>query len=261
MYHSGNFSKAAGMRLLMPLLYVTLFLPILVASTCLTVDPPLPERLSAPRFIHAEIIPKVYDGEIRETIHVQWEPDTTDTIPIYSFQILRKPDTDSLPTPITGIPKTYRDNYDAVYLLSITDRTKNDTIDYWIFAIDTLGRAGDISLVYTVELARAVNLLHPAENDTVTDTTLNIFFRWEVPPIFNQTFSHVILWKSDSLIWASDTVKDFTGGVSKIYQKSRAGTLLPLTPGEYTWGIELIIIGGMHANDPTSVTLRKLYAQ
>lgn len=261
MLYSGNFSKAAGMRIIVTVLYFAIFLPILISSTCLTVDPPPPARLSAPQFIHAEIVPKEFDGEMREMIHVQWEPDTADTISLHSFQLLRQPDTDSLPTPITGIPQSYRDNYDAVYLLTIANRTVEHLVYYWIFGLDTLGRAGDTSSVFIVELARAVNLLHPQENDTIIDTITNIFFRWEVPAIFNQTMSHVILWKSDSLIWVSDTVKDYTGGGAKIYQKPIAGAILPLASGDYFWGVELIIVGGINANDPTSVTLRKFYAK
>ncbi len=234
---------------------------ILISSTCLTVDPPPPALLSAPEFIKAEIIPRTFDGEIREMIHVQWEPDTTDTISIYTFQILRQPDTDSLPTPITGIPDTYRDNYDAVYSLTIANRTIEHLVYYWIFALDTLGRAGDTSSVFSVELARKVNLLHPEENDTINTMITNIFFQWEVPAIFNQTMSHAILWKNDSLIWASDTVKDYTGGGSKIYRKPVDDSILPLVSGVYLWGVELIIIGGINANDPTSVTLRKMYVQ
>ncbi len=251
------------MRSFIIVLGIAILVPLLLSSTCLTIDPPLPARLSAPQFTSAEVIPGEYDEEIQEMIHVEWVPDTTDTISIYSFQIVRQTDVDSFPIPITNIPNTVRDNYDPVYFFNLENRTREHLIFYWIFAVDSLGRAGDTSTVFGIDLARVVTLVQPYENDTLEDTLSNIVFRWLVPSIqLGPCDISTQIWKSTALLWTSDTAKQqHIPSEGKNYTESLPASLVPLTSGVYLWGVSLTIYGGTGANDPTSITTRKFYVK
>ncbi len=223
--------------------------PILISSTCLTIDPDPPDKLSAPVFTEASIAMKMYDDELREMVHVAWEPDSSDTIPIQFYQLLRQTDMDSLPKPITNIPDTVTDIFEPVYQFELDDRTEEHCVTYWIFAIDTLLRSGDTSAAFIVELAREVDLLSP------TTKLVDSLFSWGISDVKNQSIFHAFLWKPDLILWESDTISEFIGGNYTKFNRTLPPPLYPLAAGEYFWGVELIIVGGLNANDPTSITI------
>ncbi len=239
------------MRPLLTIIGMACLVPLLLSSTCLTVDPPRPDRLSAPIFIEADIVLKKFDGEIREMVRVAWEPDSTDTISVIFYQVLRQVDTDSLPTPIINIPDTVTELFEPVYQFNLANRTNEHLISYWIFAIDSLERRGDTSAAFIVELAREVDLLSPITK--LTDS----LFSWGINDIKNQSRFHAFLWKPDAILWESDTINEFIGGNYTKFNRFLPPPLHPLETGEYFWGVELTIVGGLNANDPKSITITK----
>lgn len=249
-----------------PSLVITIlagFLPILLSSICITPPEPRPNRLSSPIFTNYEIVARQYDDEYHEMIYLQWIPDSTDTIPVISYKIIRQVDIDSFQTFITNIPADVNDLYDPTYkFIDADNRTYERLIFYRIFAIDSIdeGRPGDTSVVCTVSLARLVNLLLPPI-DTIPNQSIN--FRWLVPQIYtSRVITHVILWKNDSTIWQSDPIELFTGGGPEQVNEYLPSSLLPLIPGEYFWGADLIIIGGSVTGDnATSINIRNFYVE
>lgn len=238
------------------------FLPILLGSTCPTIDPPRPDRLSSPIFTNYETVARQFDDEYHEMIYLQWTPDSTDTIPVISYQIIRQVDIDSFPAKITNIPADVNELYDPTYKFIDADNRKKDRlIFYRIFAVDSIddGRPGDTSVVCTVSLAALVDLLSPLI-DTIPNQPVN--FKWQVPSIFNPIKTYVVLWLSDSTLWVSDTIKDYTGGGVPPYERSLPSSLLPLYSGVYFWGAFLIIQGGsITGDDALSVAIRNFYVK
>ena len=238
------------------------FLPILLCSTCPTIDPPRPDRLSSPIFTHSEITAGQFDNEYHEMIHLQWVQDSTDTIPVISYQIILKFDIDSFPANITNIPADVNELFDPTYKFIDTDNRKEDRIIFYrIFAIDSIddGRPGDTSVTCTVSLASLVDLLVPSA-DTIPNQPVN--FKWQVPSIFNPIKSYVVLWLSDSTLWVSDTIKDYTGGGVPPYERNLPQSHLPLFSGEYFWGAFLIVQGGsITGDDASSAAIRNFYVK
>ena len=237
-------------------------LPVLLSSICITPPEPRPDRLSSPVFYNSETVAGQFDNEYHEMIYLQWQPDSTDTIPVISYKIIRQVDIDSFQTFITSIPADVNDLYDPTYkFVDADDRTNDRLIFYRIFAIDGIdeGRPGDTSAVCTVSLARVVDLLSPLI-DTISNQSSN--FKWQVPSINNPIKTYVVLWLNDSTLWVSDTIKDFTGGGPKTYERTLPSSLLPLYSGVYFWGGFLVIQGGsVNGDDASSVAIRNFYVK
>ena len=114
------------------------FLPLLLSSICITPPEPRPNPLSSPVFTNYNIIAKQYNDEYHEMVYLQWQPDTTDTISITSYTVIRKVDIDSFQNLITNIPADVNDLYDPTYKFIDADKRTNDRlIFYRIFAIAT----------------------------------------------------------------------------------------------------------------------------
>lgn len=250
------------MRTYLVITILAALLPTLLYLTCITPPEPRPDRLSSPIFTNYEIVAGLYGDEYHEVIHLQWIPDSTDTISIIKYQILRKVDIDSSSTTITDIPSDVNDLNDPTvkFIDDPAKRTNDRLIFYRIFAIDSLERPGDTSVVCTVSLARLIDLLLPPI-DTIPSQSVN--FRWLVPQIFNSRVrTHIVLWKNDSTIWQSAPKEFFTGGGPTQENENLPPSLLPLIPGEYFWGAYLIIIGGSVTGDnPTSINIRNFYVK
>lgn len=238
------------------------FLPILLCSMCPTIDPPFPGRLSSPIFTHYEISAKQVNDEYHEIIHLKWIPDSADTIPVTSYQIIRKVDIDSTSTKITNIPADVNEIFDPTYKFITFDMHQNNRlIFYRIFAIDSIddGRAGDTSAVCTVSLAGLVDLLTPPV-DTIPNQSVS--FKWQVQSIFNPIKTYIVIWLDDSTEWVSDTIKDYTGGGVPPYERSLPSSHLPLYPGVYFWGAFLTIQGGsITGDDAASIAIRNFYVK
>ncbi|MGD9200041.1 MAG: hypothetical protein PVI26_00630 [Chitinispirillia bacterium] len=237
---------------------VVLILKTVIMIGCLTIDPEPPERLGAPVFSHYSIVAKKdLDDEYNEFIQLHWRPDSTDKISIGYFEIIRMIPTDSTSnTNIRNIPGNYRLIHDKISNFNLLNpRTQSNNIFYKIFAIDSLERAGDTSIICTVSLAENVILKTPF------DTLHTELFQWIVPQIFTQSITNVLLWKNDSLLWESDSIPDYTGGGSKNQSKILPGHLSPLQSGMYYWGVKMTLVSGGIDRDPSSITIREFYVK
>jgi len=220
---------------------------------CPTIDPPPPAKLSAPAITEYKIYAKSdYSGEYHEFIKIIWRTDSSDQILTDRFNIIREIDNDSFPTVITNIPGTNTEFDDDVNLFNIMDRTVEHRIYYHIYGYDTLDRSGDTSVACTLVLARNLILMHPG--DTMKESTGNEYFQWEVPEqISDPNISQLYLWRGDSLVWKSDSIRIFSMGRAQYLKKKLPSFLSPLQRGKYYWGIEFSIIETYY---PMSITIR-----
>jgi len=235
---------------------IAAILPVCLGAICDPIPAP-PATLSSPVFTGYDVVSRIYDGEHQEMIVVQWEPDSTDTVSVVSYQMLRRGEADTFATPIRDIAGTVRELFDpTVNFVESAKRENEYNVFYWIFALDSLGRPGDTSPACTVSLARFVKQLQPL------DTFQNEPFRWQVPPIFNRTMSFVTLWRGDSVLWTSDTMLEYTGGGVPPFEKSLPGNFPPLPPGTYFWGVPLRILGGgANGDDALSVITTNVHVK
>jgi hypothetical protein len=227
--------------------------------SCLTVDPPRPDLLSAPHFTGYQIIAVPdYANEYQETIRLHWIPDSTDPISPISYEIIRQADTDSFPSYIRNIPDTIHTINEPTHKFDELDRTEEHLIFYRIFAYDSLGRTSDTSAVCTVALARNLILMHP--ENIMSDPAGEEYFKWEISEgINNYIIYHVCLWKDDSLIWESDPKGENVGNMAVYREEKLPSIYSPLTKNKYYyWGVALSIID---IYDPASITIRNFYVE
>ena len=173
---------------------------VLLGSSCPSPESFPPPPLSAPVFSSAEIIAVKFDT-YRPAVHLTWKAPASDSLAVREFVILQKSMDSgvfsilvrSIPDSITG----YYDNLDRIVFPQPWDIT---TLQYRIYAIDTLGRPGEMSAIDSVALAWPPTLLWPAEKDTVRPDSL----AWSVFGVMNGYFSYVYLYSdSAGLIWKS----------------------------------------------------------
>lgn len=248
------------MRSFIKYFFIPVFLiaaPVIVGG-CLTIDPPPPDRPAAPKFTRYSIVAKKdSDNEYNEFIQLYWMYDTTDQISIRYFEIIRMLPVDSNSnTNIKNIPHSITTMYDKISNFNLVNpRTSSNTIFYKIFAIDSLERSGDTSVVCTVSLAENVTLNSPF------DTLHSNVFQWVVPQIFTQSITSILLWNNDSLLWNSDSIPDYTGGGAKSQSKTLPVHLSPLSTGRYFWGVNMTLVSGGIDSDPSSITIREFYVE
>ena len=173
---------------------------VLLGSSC-----PSPESfprppLSAPVFSNAECIAAKFDT-YRPAVHLTWKVSDGDSLSVREFVILQKSmDSSVFSVLVRSIPDSvtgYYDNLDRIAFPQAWDFT---TLQYRIYAIDTLGRPGDTSAIDSVVLAWPPTLLWPAEKDTVRPDSL----AWSVFGVMNGYFSSVYLYSDTAgLIWKS----------------------------------------------------------
>lgn len=227
-------------------------------STCLTIDQPPPDHLSAPLITGYTIITKkdLYD-QYHESIHLTWKPDTTDPISVWKYEIVHKTSYDSffLAT-VHNIPGSINEYSDFTSNLNLSvPRISLEYVFYRVFAFDSLERVSDTSVACTVSLAPHVDLLHPL------DTLRYNSFRWLVPQLFNPPITAIMLIKNDTLMWQSGYDTSWTGGAPLERIKSLPDSLIPLIPGNYSWGVVMQLIGGITQQDPSSITIREFHVK
>lgn len=240
------------MRQWIMILAGALTFPIFLGLTCPTIDPPPPPRLTRPAFTQAEIVAKTdHAQQFHEAIRLHWHPPSTQHISIDNYCIIRFVAYDSSLKhyTVSGIDTTVDD---LIAPLNIP-RIDMQQVLYRVYAIDSLGRAGDTSVPCTVSLAPEVSLSHPA--NTLDTAHASYYLQWVIPQVIgNETISYGIVWKTDSCLWQSPSVKTFN---TKIAKYPFPVSLYPFETGKYYWGVKLVVVG---ENDPTSFTIRHFYA-
>ena len=212
---------------------------------------PPPERLAAPNDFHAEVTKIFYQNDFREVIKISWKMENIDTSLVSAFSIIRQAHYAESTVLQTEIDDTVRELYDIVENLHDTNAVVN--ISYKIFAIDTLGRAGDISLPYIVSVAPLAIITYPL------DTMKENLIKWKISGLLDRYFSQAIILKANdtSTIWQSDSIYEWLLNVydTKESSTSLPYSIFPLSGGEYYLCIRLEIV----IPKTVSYTFKKLY--
>jgi hypothetical protein len=182
------------------LLSTCVFSCIILGSSCPSPISFPPPPLSAPSFTAAVLIAKKFDT-YRPAVHLTWKPPRSDSLSIREFVILQKSiDSSTFSVLVRSIPDTiteYDDDLDRVVFPQPWDIK---TMQYRIFAVDSLGRSGDTSAIDSVAIAWPPTPLWPADMDTVRPDSLV----WSVFGVMNGYFSNAALYSENAgLIWQS----------------------------------------------------------
>jgi hypothetical protein len=217
---------------------------ILLGSSCPSPVSFPPPPLSAPSFTSADLVAAKFDT-YRPAVHLAWKPPHTDSLGIREFVILQKAiDSSDFTVLVRSIPDSitqYDDNLDRIAFPQAWDIK---TMQYRIFAIDTLGRPGDTSAIDSVAIAWPPNLLWPADGDSVRPDSLV----WSVHGVMMGYFTYAFLYSdSAGLIWKSprpDTPSYSShDGIDHILVRLPDTLQLP-SRMKYFWAVEVEIPTG-----------------
>ena len=199
---------------------------------CPTIEPPLPPRLSSP--IIDSITLTGYNKILnvhRETLKLNWSPPLNQYTSVASYTLLRKTARDSL-FDIFDMSRSidmleFHDDLNVIGFPS----SFYDSISYRIFAVDSLGRSGDTSHIFSIMLA-----VQPSFKEfNQTSWT----FKWTVLGILGAMTSHIKIWNKDqSRIWSSTPQIQYPGENQILtFSVSLPQNLIPLQPGDWYYGI------------------------
>jgi hypothetical protein len=198
-----------------------------------------PPPLSAPSFSTSELVAKKFDT-YRPAIHLAWKLPSTDSLPIREFVILQRSlDSNAFSILVRSIPDSITEYYDDLDRVAFPQEWDVTTMQYRIFAIDSLGRSGDTSAIDSVAIAWSPALVWPAEGDTIRADSL----AWSVRGVEMGYFTYVSLYSdSAGLIWKSP-IPDTPTYSSHDGLDHFAVTLpktLPLSSGaSYSWAVKV----------------------
>lgn len=237
--------------------FIVLLIIFAFHFACLTVDPERPGELLAPTNLKCQVvnIDSVFQKP-GEHIKITWTKNPLDTISVSSYTIIRSTDNDSNISSITNIPFTVTTFYDPTGdIYDLEERVTEKPVIYSVYGVDSLGRQGDTTELFTVHLAPATILSTPGETIHTNDSL--IVFKWFVRKIQDQTISKVSLWKNSSILWSSIPESLYTGG-DELTSISRTLPAIhtPMDSGSYHWSVSLEIINGR--DNPISFTFKDL---
>jgi hypothetical protein len=206
---------------------------------CQYYAPITPLRLKQP-LITKLLLSEAKFSTYREAVHIEWTPPPDDSIAVRSFTLLRKTYDDSLFDVIKhGIPDSIVSFNDDLTPIGFPLNGYN-LIMYKVFAIDTLGRAGDTSAACSLYLAPQPEL---STLDTVTRC-----FGWLSRNIQGSVTSHIKLWNStgDSL-WTSKRVEELGNEQVPVnFSACLPDSLKPLLPGIWYFAVFLEANGSLY---------------
>jgi hypothetical protein len=171
-----------------------------LGSSCPSPESFPPPPLSAPSFSNAELYAARFDT-YRPAVHLEWTAPHSDSLSIREFVILEKSsDSGRFSVLVRSIPDSIPDYFDNLDRIVFPQHWDIRTIQYRIYAIDTLGRSGDTSAIDSFYLAWPPDIIRPSETDTVQPDSLV----WTVFGVMNGYFSYVYLFSdSGGCIWQS----------------------------------------------------------
>lgn len=187
------------MRIYLKLAFLICF--ILIGPSCIIDNIIMPPKLKEPIISKANFdavnLPSI--GDYTEALHVSWTPPPTDSNAISAFVLLKRVPGDTVFEQYANIPPDMSDFYEAV------DRSNfplegYDSIFFRVYALDTLGRPGDTSEIYTLYTVPQPLL------DTITKGC----FKWRERGVFSGVVSYMKLWNDSLKIqWESDRYDEF----------------------------------------------------
>jgi len=217
---------------------------LFLGSSCPSPEPfPVPP-LQAPSFTSATLTVARFDT-YRPAVHLAWSSPHNDSLAVREFVILqRSQDSAGFSVLVRSIPDTVTGFYDNIDRFTFPQHWDFYTLEYRIFAIDSLGRAGDTSAIESLSVAWPPTLLWPATTDSVRPDSL----AWTVFGVEFGYFSYVYLYSdTGGLIWKSprpDTPTYSSHDNPDHYVQRLPGSL-PLPSGQnYFWAVNVEIPTG-----------------
>jgi hypothetical protein len=229
----------------------------LLGSSC-----PSPESfpeppLSAPAFSSAELV-AVKFNTYRPALHLTWKPPVGGSLSVREFVILQKSmDSSVFSILVRSIPDSITEYYDNLDRIAFPQAWDFTTLQYRIFAIDTLGRPGDTSAIDSVVLAWPPNILWPMDKDSVRPDSLV----WSVYGVEMGYFTYVYLYSdSAGLIWQSPRPNTPTysshDGIDHIVVPL-PGSLLLSSGATYFWAVKV----EMPTGSASSMAISRFYVR
>ncbi len=224
---------------------------LLPAVTCPTPEPPLPPRLASPRFVSMKPAAVRSGGRYREAISFCWEAPPEDSNRVDNYTVLReiRDSSDTIRTvAVYGIPRDVGCYFDPIEHVEAPPERTYKNVYYRIFATDTVGEPGDTSDAACFVLAAPPFLVNPHEGDTLTPEA----FQWRVAGFGDSYDTYMELFREDSLLWRSDTLRDIFGGLDDFgnHEMRLPDSLSPLPSGSYAWAVFLDVSVGKY---PSSI--------
>jgi hypothetical protein len=208
---------------------------------CQYYPPITPLRLKPPVF-SKPFLSEAKFSTYREAIHITWTPPSTDSITIRSYTLLRKTGDDSLFDVFTrsqGIPDSIVSFDDDLTPIGFPVNGY-DLIVYKIFAIDTLGRAGDTSAACSLYLASQPEL-------TRIDTAAWCF-GWLSRGIQGSVTSHLKVWNAGGTrSWTSPASEELGNEQVPVnFSSCLPDTFKPMTAETWYFALFLDANGSLH---------------
>jgi hypothetical protein len=229
----------------------------LAGLTCPSPEPFPPPSLSAPVFLKMEVAAFKFDT-YRPAIHLQWRAPSHDSLGIKEFVILKKTQSDSgFSVLVRSIPDSISNFYEAADNVGFPS-SDYKAVTYRIFAIDTIGRAGDTSAADSVVLVWPPQPVQPKDFDTLAGEDSLV---WSVSNVQAGFFTYLFIYNDSlGLVWKSPkplTPSFLTDGQTGIFGVVLPQVLLPLTSGVYSWAVKI----EAPAKNAESMAMRRFYAR
>jgi hypothetical protein len=228
---------------------------IVLGSSCPSPVAFPPAPLSAPIFLSADLTAAKFET-YRPAVHLTWKPPHTDSLSIREFVILQKSiDSSVFSVLVRSIPDSitaYDDDLDRV---NFPQQSNLETMQYRIFAVDSLGRSGDTSAIDSVVLAWQPIPQWPANGDSVRPDTLS----WSVRGVMMGYFTYVSLYSDSArLVWKSpvpDTPTYSTENGTDHVVVHLPGSVPLLSGTTYYWAAKIDIPAG----NASSIAISRFY--
>ncbi len=219
-----------------------------------------PPTLPAPLFTGINVDGFVFQSStgVRPSVHVQWKMPSGDSLGVKEFVLLQKLPGDSFFSVLArSIPGNISDYYENIDDFGYPNPLTYKTVLFRMFALDSIGRAGDTAARDSIVLAWPPKPVSPAQSDTIGPDSL-VWSMWYVEGGY---YSYSLLY-SDSLglVWnelrpiipvyssENDTVR---------FAAHIPDSLFPLNAGGYSWVMK-VEIPSVNAQ---SMAVRRLYAR
>jgi hypothetical protein len=237
---------------------VGFFAVFCLGSSCPSPESFPPPPLPAPSFSKTELTAARFDS-YRPAVHLEWTTPNSDSLSIHEFVILEKSsDSGGFSVLVRSIPDSitsYFDNLDRIVFPQLWDIR---TIQYRIYAIDTLGRSGDTSAIDSFSLAWPPEMVSPIEADTVLWPDSLV---WNVSGVMSGYFTYVYLFSdSGGCLWQSPRpgIPVYSDHDKTVRFAVAVPGSLPLpSGGPYFWGAKVEIPTG----SASSIAISRFYVR
>ncbi len=215
--------------------------PLLLGSSCPTPVEQEPPHLKSPRFLESRVLVAKVGGLFEELVYLSWAPPDSDSAAVDAYVMMQRLPFDTaidtlgiFPSQPERIPAPRTWAYEPTQNIRKYGSGEVMMLYYRVFAIDTLGNAGDTSVQCSVALLKNADAVYPK------DSLLDNRFEWEIAYVQDEVFTNIMVWNSTdtAAIFVSDTINDFANfWVPTECSAALPDRMYPLPGGMYTWAI------------------------